>query len=479
MTSRPNILFLLSDQHSPLVGGYAGDTVVATPQLDRLARSGLQFTRAYCQNPLCAPSRASLLTGRYCRSIGVYDNQHILDANSVTFPRILSGAGYRTAVIGKTHLNGDQYQGYDERPYGDFLGQAHQPDPRRLPGRGDSGLGGVVAAAGPSGIPLALTQTEICVAEAAKWLQTHVALETAQPFCLSVHFDKPHFPLCPPASYFEKYAGRVTLPEVPAGQSEREVSFVRAAFRNNGEPDPSRTQCTAHERALAAYYGCVEWVDDAVGRVLAVLDYLGLAENTLVIYSSDHGEMAGHRGAWQKTVFFEPSARVPLLMRWPGVIAAGRTVDDPVGLIDLFPTFCELAGVAIPPECEGVSLAALLRAGAPLGRDAIFCESVVLREPEHAGAMIRTARWKYACYLDGGEELYDLAADPAELRNLAVEPTTRATCDVLHTRLIEFWRPEQQLERYRAHPRVPQQKHFYPYSNQFLLDDGRMVDARP
>lgn len=478
MNSRPNILFFLSDQHSPLVSGFAGDKMACTPNLDRLREEGVNFANAYCQNPVCAPSRASLLCGRYSKDLGIYDNQHVLESNGVTFPRVLSEAGYHTCVIGKTHFNGEQFQGYQERPYGDLFGQAHQPDPSRSPEKGPAGLGKLLEAAGPSRIPISMTQTEICVAEASKWLQTHVGSRGEQPFCLSVHFDKPHFPICPPEKYFKKYLGKVDLPEVREGSFESEVPFVKAAMRNFGVADPERKQRALHEKTLAAYYGCVEWVDDALGRILDTLEYLGLAENTIVVYSSDHGEMGGARGTWQKSVFFEPSARVPLLLRWPKGAKAGATVVDPVGLIDLFPTFCHAAGIDVPESCQGESLVSLFSGKSGFERDAIFSESVVLNEPEDAGCMIRTGRWKYNLYLDGREELYDLERDPEEWDNLADDASAKEVRDGLKKRVEAFWEPEKQLERYRAHPKMERQKHFYPYSNQFVVG-GAVVDARP
>ena len=250
-------------------------------------------------------------------------------------------------------------------------------------------------------------------------------------------------------------------------------------MRNFGICDPERQDRAAHERALAAYCGCIEWVDDAIGRLLATLDYLGLAENTLVIYSSDHGEMAGERGTWQKSVFYEASARVPLLMRLPGVTTAGgRHIDAPVGLIDMFPTFCELAGTSTPAACGGTSLLPLLRGGA-IARAAIFSESVVIHSPGDAGCMIRTGRWKYNAYLDGTEELYDLDADPGEWMNLAAASACATVRADLRHRVLAFWQPGQQLARYHAHPRMSRQKHFYEFSNQFVLGDGAVVDARP
>lgn len=474
---RPNILFILSDQHNPFVLGCEGDPWVRTPNLDRLAAEGVVFSNCYCQNPLCVPSRASLITGQYCRSIGIYENRHIMEANSITFPRVLAAAGYRTCLIGKAHFNGEQFHGYQQRPYGDLYGQAHQPDPRRTPDKGESGLGGLLTQPGPSGIPLPLAQTEICVAEAAKWLQAYLAL-SERPFCLSVHFDKPHFPMNPPPELFRYYEGKIPLPQVPEGHLERAVPFVRHAVRVNGAIEHFGRHRHLHERALAAYYGCVEWVDNAVGRLLDVLGYLGLAENTIVIYTSDHGEMAAYHGYWQKTVFFDRSARVPLIIRWPKWFPAGRR-QDMVGLLDLFPTMCEAAGIPIPEQCEGVSLMPLLRADGTIGRNAIFSESVVLKVPEHAGCMIRTGPWKYNLYLDGAQELYNLEEDPGEWHNLAANPGLAPEVTALRQRVEEFWRPEEQLSRYGKTPLMAREKHFYQFSNQFTLGDGTVVDARP
>ncbi|TVY11180.1 sulfatase family protein [Paenibacillus cremeus] len=473
MSQRPNILLLLSDQHSPHVLGRAGNALVRTPNLDRLAEEGMYFEQAYCQNPLCVPSRASLITGQYSRNVGIYDNKHILEANCATIPRVLGAQGYRTCLIGKMHFNGDQFHGFQQRPYGDLFGQAHQPDPYRTPD--ESGLGDIVKTTGPSGIPLPLTQTEICVAEAAKWLQIHVAQHREKPFFLSVNFDKPHFPIKAPRNYYEYYEGRVELPQVPENALDRAVPFVRNEFYNN------KTGLNSKEdqlRALAAYYGCVEWVDDAIGRLLETLDYLGLAENTIVIYTSDHGEMGGEHGTWQKFLFFDASARVPFIIRWPNTIQPGSKCSQPIGLIDLFPTLAEAAQCPVPDTCDGVSLLPLWE-DQPLKRDAIFSETVILVRPELAGCMIRTGPWKYSCYLDGSEELYNLEADLDEWNNLASEGHLQSLKQSLKQRVIEFWEPQKQLERYHNTPKMRREKHFYPYSNQFLLSDGTIVDGRP
>lgn len=473
MDRKSNILFLLSDQHNAKVLGCSGNEVVRTPNLDRLAGEGTRFDQAYCQNPLCLPSRASLLTGQHSRNIGMYTNTDIMEPNSCTIPRELSAHGYRTCLIGKAHFNGEQFHGYQERPYGDFYGQAHQPDPRRTPENGEAGLGQLVGNAGPTGIPLPLTQTEICASEASKWLQTHVDLHPEQPFFLSVNFDKPHFPVRCPEQYFDHYDGRLHVPDIPADCHERAVPFVRKAMERFGFDGQDG------DRYLAAYYGCVEWVDDAIGRIVHVLDYLGLADDTMVIYASDHGDLCGEKGAWNKTLFFDSSARVPLMIRCPSLFPAQRMERSPVGLIDLFPTICEVAGIPVPPSCEGVSLRASLTGSDSFARGPVFSESAFLGEPTDGGCMIRSGKWKYTRYLDGAQELYDLEEDPGEWHNLVTEPSVQRVVDSLDAQLREFWSPEEYLERIAATPRTGREKHFYEFSNQFVLGNGIVANGRP
>ena len=473
MTTRPNILFLFSDQHHASVLGCAGNHVIRTPNLDRLAADGVRFDHAYCQNPLCVPSRASVLSGRYSRNLGIYTNTDFMEPNSCTIPRVLSAHGYRSCLVGKAHFNGEQFQGYQERPYGDLYGQAHQPDPRRTPTNGEAGLGKLVDNAGPTAIPLPLTQTEICVAEASKWLQTHVDLHSGQPFCLSVNFDKPHFPVRCPEPYFAHYAGRLRVSETPEDYRDSAVPFVQMAIDRLG------FQNEDGDRYLAAYYGCVEWVDDAIGRVLQVLDYLGLADDTLVIYASDHGDMLGEKGVWNKTLFFDSSARVPLIMRWPSHFTRNTVVHDLVGLVDLFPSLCDAAGIDVPATCDGISLLpALTGSGMPSDRS-LFCESAFLGEPTASGCMVRRGQWKYAYYLDGARELYNLQDDPDEWHNLAAEPALADVVKSLHAELCRFWEPATHLDRLAATPRTRREKHFYPFSNQFMLGNGTVANARP
>jgi len=478
--SRPNILFILSDQHSPRALGCLGRHVlVRTPCLDRLAREGAIFDNAYCQNPICVPSRYSIITGQYSKTLGVYDNRQILDPASITIPRVLGQAGYRTCLIGKAHFNGEQYQGYQERPYGDLWGQAHQPDPIRTNEKGEAGYGKLLDQAGASGIPRLLTQTEICSFEAVKWLQIHLAQHPDRPFFLSLHYEKPHQPFNPPPELFEFYRKKVKLPPVPKDFFKNMLPGLQQFYRRqNYHLEPPEL----HLKALAAYYGCIEWTDAAVGQVMDALKYLGLEENTIVIYTSDHGEMASEHRLWQKSVFFDSSVRVPLLVRWPGKIRAGRRHAEPTGLVDLFPTLCEAAGAPVPETCDGTSLLPLLVKGEKPERDAIFSETLLtppLEDPPNAGCMIRTGKWKYNLYLDETEELYDLQRDPNEWNNLADSADHRRVVGGLRDRVRRFWNPEKFAEHYASVPHVRINKHCYWYSNQYVVGNGMIVDARP
>ena len=348
---------------------------------------------------------------------------------------------------------------------------------KRLAKFGINGLGDVLDNSGPSEIPLELTQTEICVSEACKWLQLHKSGSEKQPFLLSVHFDKPHFPIKPPKKYFDKYHGKLKLSDIPSGYIDKTVPFIKEAISHNETGHHYGKDYDIQLRALEAYYGCVEWVDDAVGRIIETLDYLGFKENTIVIYSSDHGEMGGEHGTWQKTLFFEASARVPLIIRWPEVVEEGRRSSEITGLIDMFPTLCDATGIDIPVTCEGISLYGHLKDESPVNRDGVFCESAVLRATEHAGCMFRSGKWKYCYYLDGSEELYDIENDPDEYIN--VISSNKELAKNFKEKTIAFWKPEEYLDRLAKTPIMSKEKHFYPYSNQFITGDGKILDARP
>jgi choline-sulfatase len=410
---RPNILVLLPDEQSVHALGCYGNRAVQTPAIDRLAAEGVTLDAAYTNCPLCVPSRLSLLAGRHPHTIGAWDNRAVLDPAIQTFAGHLSEAGYRTCLIGKMHFAGEEQRyGFALRPYGDLCGWSHQPDPPETV-RGLSRI-----AAGPAAIPEAQLQETIVNREAIAFLRAHAAGDRSRPFLLVLGYNRPHFPLRPPARFWGRYwPDGHDLPHVPPDNLERLHPWVRA-IRHRSDGDGFTTEQTA--RGRAGYYACVSFVDEKIGEVLRTLDDAGLADETAVIYTSDHGETMGAHDLWGKRTFYEGSARVPFVVRWPGHLAAGTRAAAPAELVDLYPTLCDLAGVPAPEGLDGDSLLPVLSGRREAWRDVAVCDYAAwLPAPAR---MVRRGDWKLNSYPGAGFELFDLRDDPDEWANRAEDP---------------------------------------------------------
>lgn len=484
MPSRPNVLILMSDQHNASVAGFAGDAVVRTPTLDALARRGVCFDRAYCQSPVCTPSRASFLTGKYVSNLSCWNNHWVIFPEHLTLPQHFADAGYETCLVGKMHFGGkDQFHGFLHRPYGDFRhGLGHQPDPIEMfPSSGG------VAHAGPSQIPESLQQENVVTAEAAAWILEHQANRPGAPWLLCASYCKPHAPLVAPSRYLKRYEGHVP----PAGQ-EKDDEAAR-------HPYPARQRenyalCglspEQHTKAREAYWAAVEFLDDCIGALLWRLERAGALDNTVVVYTSDHGDLIGNHGLWWKANWYEEAVRVPLLIAGPGV-ASGVRRSELAELNDLFPTLCRLCGLDVPEGLDGVDASALLGAASlaePPRSHAIseFFGMAMLTRPYHTGAkadamrMIRTERYKYADLFGMAPLLFDLEADPREFRNAAHDPALEGVANDLAERLgkgFDWQGAIQRIEddRCRAQALLSGQKPTTP--NQYRLSDGRLFDA--
>lgn len=444
---RPNVLFIAVDDLTSAIGCY-GDPVAQTPHLDQLAAQGVRFAHACCQVPLCNPSRASLLTGLRPDQIRVYDlDRHFREERPevVTLPQLFKEQGWLSARVGKLyHYNvptGIGTNGLDDPPSWD---QVVNPKGRDVaeeslitnaePKRAISATLSWLAAGGRDE-----EQTDGLVAsEAIRLLREH----REEPFFLGVGFFRPHSPYVAPQKYFDLYPmERITLPEAPL--DDRGDIPVAAFAHNNpvpnyGLPIPRVLQ------AKQAYYACVSFVDAQIGRVLAALDELGLAGNTVVIFWSDHGYHLGeHQGIWQKRCLFEESATAPLIVRAPGMTGNGRPCRRVVEFVDLYPTLADLCGVTVPSSMPltGRSLRPLLENPAADWDSAGITQ--VLRPadsrlPEPVmGRSVRTERWRYTEWNEGrdGLELYDHAADPHEFHNRAVQPDAEALAVMRQLRL--------------------------------------------
>jgi uncharacterized sulfatase len=431
-TKSPNILFIAVDDLACTLGCY-GDLVAKTPNLDRLAASGVIFQRAYNQIPLCNPTRASLMTGLRPDEIKVYDlDRHFRDEvpDVVTLPQAFQNAGYEAIRVGKIyHYNVPASigtDGFDDPPSWNktINPSGRDKDEESLiinaePHRPVSAALSWLAAEGDDG-----EQTDGMIAsEAIKLLKQ----AREKPLFLGVGFFRPHTPYVAPKKYFDQHPLRsMRLPFAPTGDRD---DIPTAAFAHNcpipnyNLPKPLLLQATQ------AYYACVSFIDAQIGRILDALDETGQADHTIVIVWSDHGYHLGeHHGIWQKRTLFEQSARSPLIIRDPSIPSRGRNCQRVVEFVDIYPTLTHLAGISSPTHLSGRDLTPLIKD--PLAQWDEFAITQVLRPADSRltapvmGCSIRTPRWRYTEWAEGAEgiELYDHHADPSEFENLANAP---------------------------------------------------------
>lgn len=482
MKTRPNILLLVSDEHNAAVAGFAGDSVVRTPTLDALASRGVSFERAYCQSPVCTPSRMSFLTGKDVCNCSSWNNHWVLFPEHRTLAHHFADAGYATCLVGKMHFGGwDQYHGFQRRPYGDLHhGLGHQPDPIDMfPNSGG------VAHAGASEIPESLQQESVVSIEAAAWVKEHMHANPAQPWLLCASYNKPHAPLICPRRYLEAYLGKT--PPLPSRDADEAAGhpYVTSQRENYGLTGLTAEQV---ERGRAAYWGATHFLDDCMGLLLWQLEQAGALENTVIAYISDHGDLIGNHGLWWKAIYYEEAVRVPFLLAGPGV-PRGRRVTELAALTDLFPTLCRLAGVDLPQGIDGVDLSPLFAQGAAPPRDHVISEYYgigMLTQPYRSGSrgnsmrLIRTDRHKYVSTFGQGELLFDLQHDPGERRNRIDDPALAATRQELAQRLNHGFTWDGALERINADRERAKQfrSGVRPTTpNQYQLEDGRVFDA--
>ncbi|MDO8349401.1 MAG: sulfatase [Planctomycetota bacterium] len=465
--SRPNIVFVFSDDHAAHAISAYGSKINQTPGIDRLAAGGVLFTNTFCGNSICGPSRATVLTGKHCHAHGFMRNGNTFDGAQTTFPKLLQTVGYQTAVIGKWHLGSDP-TGFDHWMVLPDQGEYYNPDFLTKDGR----------------VRIEGHATEITTDLAIRWLEQR---DEKRPFLLMCQHKAPHRNWMPaaqdlglyrdadvpePATLFDDYAGRTPAAQhqemsiaknfylhydllVPPTAAEHErlqgpdrswdvmrkrmtdaqratwdaaYAAENEAFRREDPQGKERVRWQ-YQRYIKNYLRCVAGVDRSVATLLDWLDaHPAVKANTIVVYSSDQGFYLGDHGWYDKRWMYEESFRMPLLVQWPGRIAAGKQVTQLAQNIDYAPTFLDLAGVPLPADLHGTSLVPLL-AGAPPAawRDAIyyhFYESqAVHMVPAHYG--VRTERWKLIRYYEpqwNAWELFDLQADADEVHDLAGDP---------------------------------------------------------
>lgn len=461
----PNVVLLMADQHRRDAMGAAGSRVAQTPNLDRLAREGVRFDNAYTANPVCTPSRASMLTGLFSHHNQTYNNTTPWPRRYPTLAHYLSRAGYQTALIGKMHFVDAQTHGFDyhldfndwfqelgpkTRLYANELafpnsgsGLPQIDDLWRDTGdpwkndRESDGREGSVAVGRVSRIPEQDQFESFVARESVRFLREH---GREAPFLLVASFLKPHDPFMPNQRFADRFRPEDMV--LPATYGKVDLATapeeVRRSIEHN-RPTPELSDPEQARRRMAFYYASLAQMDDCLGKVLAALDELDFTRDTIVLYTSDHGEMLGDHGLWQKFQFYEGSCGIPLLVRAPGIAPAGGVCHMPVSNVQYVKTICELCGVAVPEGLDGASFARQVREPGEAPETTIYSEFAL--HSRGAKYMIREGSMKYTFRTHDKEELYDLASDPAEMRNLALEAEGGRRAAEMKQKLFRWYTP--------------------------------------
>ncbi|WP_102159686.1 choline-sulfatase [Zhihengliuella halotolerans] len=429
----PNIVVIQADQMAAQALGAYGDTAAKTPNIDSLAENGAVFDRAYCNTPLCAPSRASMMTGRMPSDVGCYDNGDDFAASVPTFAHRLRRLGYHTALIGRMHFIGpDQQHGFEERLTTDvypadldMVPDWKRPMDERLQWYHDADA---VFTAGAATANVQQDFDDEVSFRTLRHLNDRVRANQAagveRPFLMVTSFIHPHDPYEPPREHWDRFAD-VEIPD-PAHPDVPELAQDPHSHRLRtmsgfDQRDPSLEEV---RRARRSYYAAVSYIDDQIGMIRERLERLGLADNTVIVVTSDHGDMLGEKGLWYKMSPYEQSSRVPLIMDGPESLVPRGRFANPVCLLDLMPTLLDLAG-APDPEADGVSLLETARKerqgeAGPQDRDIVieYLAEGTLR-PQ---LTIVRGQYKYVICPGDPDQLFDLVEDPDELANRAADP---------------------------------------------------------
>ena len=454
-----NLLVIMSDEHNPKMLGCAGHPMVRTPNLDGLAARGTRFSAAYTTCPICVPARASFATGRYVHATGYWDNAIAYDGEVESWGHRLQIAEVRVDSIGKLHYRSQSDPtGFDVQHIPmhikDGVGMVQHsirgqfPDFTPPPSPTGQRAGGIVLSAGVG--ESEYTRYDRKIAElAGDWIRAVAG--GPSPWVLFVSFVTPHYPLMAPEEFFKLYAvDEMPTPKLSAGSGYVPHPWLGGLMRRQADRDVSPEQ---HKMALAAYMALCTFMDAQVGRVLQALDETGLRDQTRILYTADHGENAGTRGMWGKSVHYEESGSVPMILSGEGV-PEGKVSSTPTMLVDAFPSILEAVGVPLPtPEPEdgafpGRSLFELANAADEPDRTA-FSEYHAAGSPS-GSFMIRQGRYKYIHYVGFDPELFDLDTDPEELHNLAEDAAHADTVNRLERELRAIVDPDDADRRAKA-----------------------------
>jgi arylsulfatase A-like enzyme len=425
--SRPNILLLMTDQHRADFLGAAGARWLHTPNLDRLAAGGTLFRHAYSSTPTCTPARAALLTGQSPWHHGMLGYGQVAEKYAIEMPRLLADAGYHTTGVGKMHwhpqraLHGFHQTLLDEsgrEESADFRSDYRSWFYSERPGSNPepTGIDWNGYAAKPFPIPEHLHPTAWTGETAVRWLRGY---HRPEPFFLKVSFARPHSPYDPPQRWWDIYSDRTP----PAARAGAWAERYRKPLSNAVNVWHGDLGADVVRNARRGYAGSISFIDEHIGRILATLDERRMLDNTLIVMLADHGDMLGDQNLWRKSYAYEPSARIPLIVRAPGGLSAGRVLDHPVEIRDVLPTLLDAAGVTVPDGVDGRSLLAPMRNERAPWREYIDLEHDVCYSPQNHWTALTDGRRKYIFHAATGEEqFFDMEKDPGELARVTDSP---------------------------------------------------------
>jgi len=476
----PNILVIMSDEHDVGVTGCYGNSIVQTPHLDALAGEGITFNAAYTTSPLCVPARLSFTAGKYISRCGAWSNSCWLPSDDYpSIARMMSAAGYRSLLCGKQHYDATRRYGFHEiggnmnRHYKTGHGGRRAPEDERVNTRSRDQRFAQFRTAPTSGI---IEHDEQVTRGASDFLSRW--RQADGPFFLFAGYLAPHFPLTVPESYYRRYEDKVPMPHLPEGSVDGQPLNYHHLRRGFGvvETDPQTVK-----RGRELYYGLTDWLDDQIGSVMAALGDSEARDNTVVIYTSDHGENKGDHHLWWKNCMYEHASRVPLIIRWPERWRGGQVRDGACSLVDLVQTIAQIGEARVPEDWDGDPMCEWMD-DVDTGWKDLAVSEYYAHNIASGFAMLRSGKHKYVYHTRMGgdygpeEELYDLCADPGELDNLAGDPGNAQRMRQMYRALVaELGQDPEDTEAicrqdyavgYGRPPRKP------PGESSWLADDG-------
>ena len=442
---RPNILMIMSDEHDPGVTGCYGDDVVQTPTLDRLASEGVTFDGCYTTSPLCVPARLSFTAGKYVSRCGAWSNTCGLPSPDYpSLPRVMAAQGYQPILCGKMHYGESLRYGFTDLIQNDLgndapiTGKGRRRDPASGSGDKKDWQNRISQFfVGDEKDSTVMSRDVDWTKTACRFLQRR--RHSDSPFFMTLGYIAPHFPLIAPQAYYDAVKDRVPLPELPADWFERLPTNYQQLIIGFGVDREDR-EIVKKGREL--YWALVGWMDTEIGKVLDTLARSDVADNTVVIYTSDHGENKGDHGMWWKNNVYEHSARIPLIARWPERWAGGQRRAGACSLVDLVQTIADMSGVETPDDWDGDSMLNWLDDPESSWKDMAVSEYYG-HNIASGFAMLRQGDFKYVYHTRMNEtfgperELYNLADDPGEWNNLANMPPSTARMTAMHDRLTK------------------------------------------